>query len=875
MRRYFGYKINPIISLKKLLVVSFCLLGCLMFSQVEKKRITPDDYHKWYHLGLPIVSNQGTWVGFSLKYDNGTDTLVIKNPQSHKTLYFPNGMSFFFLGDKWAGYKDYQREAFLVDLNTGLKEMQPDVTDMQLNKSETILLLFKRHKKEFIIHDFKRGKYRGVKNVKAFHYNPNSDVVALELDANNNYGIELFDLNSFENPYSILAMQARKIKKIKWTETAMGDDLLYLLDPLTRSGDTIDSGVIGVCNFNKMKKTEFNLSQTKGFLKSYFPAIKQEFPMHLSKDRKTIYFLYNERQPEELKVKPEVWKWNDPYIYKKKIYEQQWRNTTRVGMLNTVKNDFTEITNDTLTKALMNSSNSQALIYNPTQYQPQPKDYPPMDFYLKNLKTGQQKLFLENQLSAAKNVQFSPSGQYIIYFKDQQWWSYDIKNEKHESLNHKLNTLRDTPLYYSSIYDSFPPGWTWDEKSIYMYDEFDIWLVPLGNKRPIRITKGREQKVRFKLITKPIKSFKNDKIGVFEKRQDFIFHVISRDHERSGFAIKKFGEPVRLISLNSSYTHAYWQMLSSSGTVFTYVEESKDVPKRIMSYNLETGRSSTVFQSNPHYKYNKQGMSKKIYYKNSAGKKLSSILHFPVDYKKDVVYPMVVRVYEKQNESYNQYLIPSLYNPVGFNPKNLLNDGYFLLLPDIEYEQGNPGKSAAECIIAATKSALKNGSINPDAIALMGHSFGGYETLYTVTQTDLFKTAIAGSGNPDIIRSYLYIDNNSSLNFNDYEYDQYRMGSALFDNYQGYLNNSALYFAKHINTPLLIWSGKEDYHVYYYQSLSFHLALKRMGKKNTLLLYPNEGHTFTRLENQLDLTVRLQDWLAYYLKGEKKMSWMP
>src|SRR5690606_23687233 len=134
--------------------------------------------------------------------------------------------------------------------------------------------------------------------------------------------------------------------------------------------------------------------------------------------------------------------------------------------------------------------------------------------------------------------------------------------------------------------------------------------------------------------------------------------------------------------------------------------------------------------------------------------------------------------------------------------------------------------------------------------------------LFTITQTNLFKTAISGSGNGDIIRSYLYIDYGSSLNYDDYEFSQYRMGNSLFEDYQGYLDNSALYHAKNIQTPLLLWSGKEDFHVNYYQSISFHLALKRMGKKNTLLLYPKEGHVFNQKINQKDITLRIQHWLA-------------
>jgi dipeptidyl aminopeptidase/acylaminoacyl peptidase len=246
-----------------------------------------------------------------------------------------------------------------------------------------------------------------------------------------------------------------------------------------------------------------------------------------------------------------------------------------------------------------------------------------------------------------------------------------------------------------------------------------------------------------------------------------------------------------------------------------------------------------------------------------------------MNFKQDSLYPMVVHVYEKQSKYWQQYINPSYDNPIGFNPTNLTADGYFIFLPDIEYETGEPGFSAADCIISGTKAAIENAPVNPARIGLIGQSFGGYETMFTITQTDLFATAIAGAGISDYPSDYLNIEPPDLLRFFQYEDSQLRMKKPLFEDYQGYLDNSPLYHAKNISVPFLLYTGGKDYHVNYTQTMAFHFAMKRLGKLNTMLIYPDEQHAFLDPENKRDLTLKVQEWFGHYLKGETKQDWMP
>ena len=81
------------------------------------------------------------------------------------------------------------------------------------------------------------------------------------------------------------------------------------------------------------------------------------------------------------------------------------------------------------------------------------------------------------------------------------------------------------------------------------------------------------------------------------------------------------------------------------------------------------------------------------------------------------------------------------------------------------------------------------------------------------------------------------------------------------------MRNSPLQNAKAITTPLLSWAGNRDHNVNWEQSVTFYLALRRLGKQHILLLYPEEGHSVFMEKNQTDLSNRVREWFDYFLKG--------
>ena len=312
---------------------------------------------------------------------------------------------------------------------------------------------------------------------------------------------------------------------------------------------------------------------------------------------------------------------------------------------------------------------------------------------------------------------------------------------------------------------------------------------------------------------------------------------------------------------------------SKKGTAIICVKERFDVPPTLVFYN--NGLQKVLVQGNEQQKKYHWGKSEMIHYTDSKGTPLNGVLYYPADYDAKKKYPMVVFVYETFSKYLHKYIHPSLHNGIGFNIANLTTEGYAVLLPDISFEKGNPGMSAVDCVTAATKKVIAMGVADEKRIGLTGQSFGGYETNFIITQTDLFATAISGSAVSDNLQHYFTINTlYTNIDAWRYEHQQYRMGFSFYDNQEAYYSNSPLLNANTINTPLLTWAGKIDEVVQPRQAETFYSALRRLKKEHVMLVYDDEGHIFSDSKNQEDLLRKMNEWFGHYLKGTPKAGWM-
>src|SRR5262249_7941213 len=159
------------------------------------------------------------------------------------------------------------------------------------------------------------------------------------------------------------------------------------------------------------------------------------------------------------------------------------------------------------------------------------------------------------------------------------------------------------------------------------------------------------------------------------------------------------------------------------------------------------------------------------------------------------------------------------------------------------YEMGKPGSSALDCVTAAVKKAIELGYADPKHIGLQGHSWGGYESSYIVTQTDMFAAVVTGAPLTNLVSMYDEIYKQSgTVNGGILEMSQGRMGADVtpWNSTALWEEQSPVFNVTKIKTPFLILQGTADGAVDWNQGLEFFNAARRNGKQVIFLSYPDE-----------------------------------
>ncbi|MEO8430655.1 MAG: prolyl oligopeptidase family serine peptidase [Acidobacteriota bacterium] len=203
--------------------------------------------------------------------------------------------------------------------------------------------------------------------------------------------------------------------------------------------------------------------------------------------------------------------------------------------------------------------------------------------------------------------------------------------------------------------------------------------------------------------------------------------------------------------------------------------------------------------------------------------------------------------------------------------------GYAVLLVDVplgpEGSGGNPIQEMAEVILPQVHHAIELGIADPNRIAIMGQSYGGYGTASMITQTNLFRAAIALDGLYDLPGTFATMGaGGSTFNFVWSETGQGRMGTHPWADLRRYLANSPYYQADKIHTPLLLIHGKIDKTCPVEGAERMYNALKRLERPAELAIYDGEGHVpgTWSFVNAVDATNRMLEFLSKHLSASRE-----
>ncbi|SEB00744.1 Prolyl oligopeptidase family protein [Flavobacterium gillisiae] len=848
------------------LFLFFVVVSCPLIGQVlEKKTVTREDYPLWHSMDAEAISDDGNWISYRNYYD-ATDSLFVKHRRSATLYSFAKGKDGTFTGDHFV-CQTPDSIVHIVSLQHGVERKLRNVKAFTVSKNFIVVTEYSTVGDLLSVYTLDGVLLHTEKDVVFFSISPDTKSIAVSVKRENTNQVLLLN---------IAAIQKQKI--IAKSEKS---------GPFLNLSWSDDGKAIAFMNYNEKESHLFYYNLGEERLETFstnaveFPKTMNLIPsrkLTISKNNKRVFFKIKQRQELDLVRKEsdvQVWNAADKNIYPRHIVTEGYSKNPKLAMWEPDTGRFLQITDSIQPYGSTPGDESFALTFNPNDYEPQSKSVPDKDVYIKNFETGQSSLMLRRHVGGEFNLLVSRNAKYISYFKEGHWYVYDVAQGTHTLISSNVPYTLSVPSLTEKEENGYGnPGWTTKGECL-LYDQFDIWKVQSDGSHPVRLTQGREQGIVFRIVAQSKEQTQTitDRIftnAEFDLNSALLLSARAVDYSFNGFYLLKPEKGMtKICYVNKSVTG----IMKSERGDYAWVEEDIDQPRSIVVGKVG-GKSTSVVDSNVHHKEFHWTKLQMITYKNLKGEALQGLLYYPSGYDKNKLYPMVVHLYEKQSYQRHSYVNPTMTNEDGFNISNLTTKGYFVLLPDITYEVGNVGFSALECVEAAVKEVKKLSLIDDGKIGLIGHSFGGYETDFIITQSNLFACAVAGSATTNNLSSYLSVAQNLGIpNFFKMEYGQARMKLSPYENMEWYLKNSPVIHAANVKTPLLSWTGLKDLQVEPRQSFEFYMALRRLGKTHILLAYANEGHGIEKKESAIDLTTKIEEWFDHYLKGMAAPIW--
>ncbi|URQ85575.1 S9 family peptidase [Pseudoalteromonas sp. SCSIO 43088] len=491
------------------------------------------------------------------------------------------------------------------------------------------------------------------------------------------------------------------------------------------------------------------------------------------------------------------------------------------------------------------------------------------DFYIVDLKTGKKSLIAE-KLSSYTPVKLSASGRYAAFYKDQAIWAFDRKYNRTINLTYKLdngfaNEDHDRP---SKVSGYGIAGWLEGDEGVLVYDKFDVWQLSLNldDAKCLTCEVGRPNARQFRIVD-------------LDKKQDFF-------NEGLTLLLTSYNDDLK--------NYGFYQLDLETGKLskqreenkkFKFVAKAEEADKLLFTRedfnefpdlwvsDLNTKNGTKLTQVNPQKDEFLWGNSELVEWRSAMGVKHQGVLIKPANYVEGQKYPVVVYYYRRFSQRLYEFNAMKVNHRPNF--PYYTSNGYAIFLPDVHFEVGTPGHSTNKSILPGIEKIIDMGVADENAIGLHGHSWSGYQTLHSITQTDVFAAAVSGAPVSNMTSAYSGIRLGTGLARQfQYETGQSRIGASLFERRDLYIENSPVFFADRINTPLLMQFGDIDDAVPWQQGVEMYLAMRRLDKNVILLQYEGEPHHLKKYPNKVDYTIKMKEYFDHYLKGAPAAKWM-
>ena len=890
-----------------LLFLFFFLFVVKSYSQdSDKIPLTHDVYNSWKKIERQNISYDGKWISYEINLQKGDGRLIIYNNENGKTdtierayesMFSPNSD---FIAFRIKAYEDTVRALKLKKKkkdqlpkdSLGIKTEKefikiPNLISFKIPKenSSWIAYLTENKDTEKVIKDSsgtnnltiyypvskKKFEFKGVSEFAISKNGKSVGFITYKKEKKTDSSqVYIFDIQTEKeiNIYKSKGVSKKLTLDDKGEQSAFihtSDTSKIKRYSLFYSKDGNAKLIIDTSTSGMPDKWEVSTNESLTFSedgsKLFFPTAPKIMP----EPKDTLL--------DEEKYRLDLWNWQDQLLQTQQLHNlESEKKRTYPAVYNINAGTMFQLA-DTIIQdiKLIKKGNSEYVLgatYVPYQKLSSWEEVESLDFYIINTQTGGKKLIAEKKKYYAD---ISPDGNYFLWYepKDSCYHTYSIKNNSEyiitKSIPVKLYDeefdLPNDPTPYTIA------GWTKNDESVLIYDRYDIWKVnPENLTPPESVTRtGRDTKTIFRYIK-------------IETDSDFVENKIllktsNENNYLEGFSTLDLNSNTMNEILKDDYS--FWgPMKAKKSDVLIWQKLSYTEFPDLWVGNIDFSNAKKISYTNPQQEKYLWGNVEVFKWKDSAGVDQKGLLYKPENFDSTKQYPMIIYYYEKYTDKFHMHYIP---NPsrsvVNFPLYN--SNGYVIFIPDIKYKIGYPGKSAYNTIMSGTYALLEKGFIDKDRMGLQGQSWGGYQTAYMVTQTNLFHAAMAGAPVSNMTSAYGGIRWESGITReHQYEQGQSRIGGTLWEKFDLYVENSPLFFANKIETPLLIMSNDNDGAVPWQQGIEFFTALRRLNKPVWMLTYNGDEHNLTKWPNRVDFAKRMMQFFDYYLKYEPMPVWM-
>ncbi len=898
-------------------------------SSGARRALTLADYGKWNRITTTALSPDGGWLAFAYQPNDGDATLHINSLGTDTRYSVPVGSAPVFSFDaKFAGYfvspperrpgagrggapavsppagrggaaaGAAARRFELLDLASGEKTAFANANSARFAKkapwvavrSNKAVADAKHNGADLIVRNLTTGTVRNIGNVNLYEFDANGRFLAYTVDAAERMGNGVYLLDLGKGETRVLASATRDFDQLVWSDS--GFNLAVLegdkatdrkqKDNVLRAWFDIDRPAMRAVVYDPSKDKDF----PAGMIVSEFAAPR------FNKDGTKLFLGIKEQETEparsdEPQANVDVWHYLDPEPQSQQIVRlAQERRSTYQAVLQVPRMKVLRLADSSMRTVQATANGKWGIGRLDKPYRLEVSwGGSRADYYRVNLETGERTLIAK---ALTRTMGASPDSKWFLFLEKGNVFAFNLETGQRvqvdASARRSFVDIDDDHPYERPTYGV--AGWSRDGKSVLLNDKFDIWQLALDGSRATNLTQGvgDAQQIRFRLARLDQGgggrggrgggggAVADDDAGV-DLTKPLLLSAYGEWTKKSGYWQALPGKaPTPLVFTDKAIGQA--QKAERSGRVVFTQQSFSEFPDWWMT-DSTFAAPKRVTDANPHLADFAWGSKVLVDYTNSKGVKLQGTLTLPANYQPGQQYPMIVYFYEKMSNTHHQFSVP-VYDDRP-HMSTYASSGYLVFQPDVVYEIGRPGSSAVDCVTSAVKKVIELGYADPKRIGLQGHSWGGYQSSYIVTQTDMFAAVVTGAPPTNLMSFYdqLY-KQTGTVQQGIMEVGQVRMGadSTPWTAKALYESQSPVHNVQNIKTPFLILHGTADGAVDWVQGLEYFNAARRNGKQVILLSYPDEPHHLAKKENQKDFQVRMKQFFDHYLIGAEAPKWM-